>query len=299
MEFITSRKINNTLYQLNEIITEQMIMHMYLVVGKDKAALIDTGYGLSGELRNVVESITDKPVEVLLTHSDPDHAGGAAQFDKIYMSEKERKLLDAGSISPKVRLANAAAVCHDEDRMKYFEEHMVKADTFSFEPIADGQIFDLGGIQLEAIAFPGHTEGSTCFWNEKDNYCLVGDAVANVHSPVLFFAKCTPLTVYEQNLHHFLDKVGEDCDLYSGHNQEKLEKEMYPEIFTEISEILSGDTANDKPYLPPFLTPLIEKAPSPEAADALKKQALGDTMPMEHTHPGYLASIKYNANKLR
>lgn len=297
MEYITSRKISDTLYQLNEIVADGFVMHMYLVIGEKKAALIDTGYGLSGQLRDKVESITDKPVEVLLTHSDPDHAGGAAQFDEICMSEKERKLLEGGSINPKARLANAKAVCHDEERMKYYEEHMVKADTFAFKPITDGQIFDLGGEQLEAIDFPGHTPGSVCFWNQKENYCLVGDAVANVHSPVLFFPKCLPLTTYRDNLHHFLNKVGEDCDLYSGHNEKKLEKEMYPEIFTEIDEILGGDTADDQPYLPPFINSTSD-IPAP-VMEVMKKKVLGDAKPMEHSHPGYLATIKYNANKLQ
>lgn len=298
MEFITSRKINNRLYQLNELITDQIVMHMYLVVGNERAALIDTGYGLSGQLRNVVESITNKPVIVLLSHSDPDHAGAAAQFDEIYMSEKEKTLLDAGSISQKVRLGNAQAVVHDPKRMDYFKKNLVKAETFSFKPLEDGQLFDLGGVTLEAIAFPGHTAGSFCFWNEKENYCLVGDSVANVASPILFFTKCLPLSVYKDNLHKFLDKVGEDCDIYTGHNEEKLDKKLFPEIFAEINEILAGDTENDEPYLPPFLKPVVEQAPSPEAGAAITKQVLGDTKAMEHKHPGYTATIKYNANKL-
>lgn len=56
----------------------------YLVVGSERAVLIDTGCGI-GDLRSFVEQLTDKPVTVLLTHGHLDHAPGAVQFDEVYM----------------------------------------------------------------------------------------------------------------------------------------------------------------------------------------------------------------------
>ena len=58
--------------------------YMYLVVGEEKAALIDTGMGFPG-LRQLVERLTDKPVMVLNTHGHLDHIGGNDEFDCIYL----------------------------------------------------------------------------------------------------------------------------------------------------------------------------------------------------------------------
>jgi len=304
MEIITTRKLTDSLYQINEIISENAIVHMYLVVGDEKAALVDSGYGLSGDLDQVVRRITDKPVICLLTHSDPDHAGSAALFDEIYMNEKEKPLLDAGSIAPLARFATIKAMCDDQKKKDYIKNHMVKANTFSFRPVEDGQIFQLGNLELEAIHLPGHTEGSMCFWNRKENYCLVGDSVANVHSPVLFFKKCTSLEEYRNNFLSFIDKVGMDCALYSGHNEEKIEMQVLKEIPILCEDILNGQNQFDTPYVPPFLeeapadAPLKDKLVSKISGKIVGKMNLGDAIPMEHTRPGFLASIKYNENKI-
>jgi glyoxylase-like metal-dependent hydrolase (beta-lactamase superfamily II) len=55
-----------------------------LVIGREKAALIDTGCGI-GSLRPAVEAVTDKPVIVINTHTHPDHLGGNREFEEIAM----------------------------------------------------------------------------------------------------------------------------------------------------------------------------------------------------------------------
>ena len=91
------------------------------------------------------------------------------------------------------------------------------------------------------------------FWNREENYCLVGDVVANVHSPVMFFQKCRPLEDYKDNLNRFNAKVGEDCQRYTGHNVMALSKEIISEILSLCDDVLAGKTQNDIPYMPPFL----------------------------------------------
>lgn len=53
---------------------------IYLVEGKEKAAVIDTGAGF-GNLKHVIETLTDLPYVVLNTHGHVDHAGGNHAFE--------------------------------------------------------------------------------------------------------------------------------------------------------------------------------------------------------------------------
>ena len=54
----------------------------YLVLGSEKAALVDTGTGI-GDIRRAVEELTDLPVVVVLTHEHYDHVAGAWRFEEI------------------------------------------------------------------------------------------------------------------------------------------------------------------------------------------------------------------------
>lgn len=304
MEIITTRKLSDNLYQLSENIASDVAVQMYLVTGTEKAALIDTGYGLSGDLDQVVKTLTDRPVICLLTHCDPDHAGSAALFDDIRMSGKDQALMDNGSLAQLGRFGTAQAMCDDEERVKYFKKHMVKTKKFAYQNIEDGEIFDLGGGQLTAISFPGHTEGSMCFWNQAEGYCLVGDAVANVNSPVLFFKKCRSLEEYKEGLIQFIGKVGPDCRLYSGHNADALSKSLISEILELCDDVLAGKTEGDAPYTPPFMKEapenagIVEKIKTKLIDEVVSRKELGDAVPMEHTRSGFTASIKYNAKKI-
>lgn len=304
VEIVRVKQISESLYMLNEHLTETISMTMMLVVGKERGAIIDTGYGLSGDLSKAIKRITSKPVICLLTHSDPDHAGGAALFDNIYMSNKEQRLLEGGSINPFVRYQTAKSFIKDKETIRYIKTNMVKAKTFHYTNVKDGDMFDLGGCVLEAISFPGHTEGSMCFFNRQENYCVVGDAVANVNSPVLFFDKCLPLEVYKHNLIKFSERVGHDCDLYAGHSQEALPKTIISEILILCDEILAGNTKDDVPYTPPFMLPppkdagIIRRIMGTIGNKIASKKLINGAVPMEHKHPGYVTSIKYNQKKI-
>ena len=57
---------------------------MYLIIGPEKAMLIDTSFGL-GNLKGLVDEISNgKPVILANTHCSCDHSYGNCQFDKAY-----------------------------------------------------------------------------------------------------------------------------------------------------------------------------------------------------------------------
>ena len=57
---------------------------MFLLIGSERALLIDCGMGI-GDLRGAVEMLTDKPVTVVLSHGHVDHTGNARQFSEVWL----------------------------------------------------------------------------------------------------------------------------------------------------------------------------------------------------------------------
>jgi glyoxylase-like metal-dependent hydrolase (beta-lactamase superfamily II) len=54
-------------------------VNTYLVIGRDRAALIDSGLGV-GDLRAEIGTLTSLPCTVLNTHYHWDHVGGNSFF---------------------------------------------------------------------------------------------------------------------------------------------------------------------------------------------------------------------------
>ena len=63
---------------------EDGFVRFFLLIGEDKAALIDSG-AMCKDALQLAKKITDKEVILVNTHGDGDHTSGTACFDKIYM----------------------------------------------------------------------------------------------------------------------------------------------------------------------------------------------------------------------
>jgi len=70
-------------------------VHSYLVIGAERAALIDTGLGV-GNVKAVVSQLTDLPIQVITTHAHWDHIGGHRFFDTISIHHADKKWLSDG-----------------------------------------------------------------------------------------------------------------------------------------------------------------------------------------------------------
>lgn len=45
------------------------------------------------------------------------------------------------------------------------------------EPVTDGEVFDVGGVRLQAVATPGHTADSVCYLLAQDQILFTGDTI--------------------------------------------------------------------------------------------------------------------------
>ena len=54
---------------------------------------------------------------------------------------------------------------------------MVADKPFKYGFLKDGEKIDLGGVELEVVAFPGHSPGSVAFLDRRDNVAFTGDEI--------------------------------------------------------------------------------------------------------------------------
>ena len=215
----------------------------YLIEGSERAVLIDTGCGI-GDLKSYVESLTDKPCVVLLSHGHLDHAPGAVQFEKVFMSIKDHEMAKMHS-DPQIRYGFAVSI--DGGKNYTFEDMLPAEEPARYNDLNDGDVFDLGGYTVEVLACPGHTMGSMTFLMEKERILLTGDAC---NPRTLVFGPAAPgLASYERSLRSLLEKTAGRYDsvLISHGVGQVASRRMVEENLEIISEIRAG-TAENLPF---------------------------------------------------
>lgn len=142
----------------------------YLIEGSERAALIDTGYGI-GDLKGYIESLTDKPYEVFITHGHVDHASGAGQFPTVRMN-----LADVETHARHCTVEFRMEMIKQHTALKVDEADFVPQRTAPFTPLNDGDTVDLGGVTLRWVHVPGHTRGTMAVLIEEERTIMLGDA---------------------------------------------------------------------------------------------------------------------------
>lgn len=150
--------------------------HSYLVIGHEKAALIDTGLGVAN-IRTVVTKLTHLPIQVLTTHAHWDHIGGHRYFNHFGVHELEKDWI-SGKFPIPLQIVKANLTkepCKfppdfDADRYTVFQG---KPDLI----LHDGDTVDLGGRSLEVLHTPGHSPGHVCIYERSTGYLFSGDLI--------------------------------------------------------------------------------------------------------------------------
>lgn len=286
MDIYEYRQIKDSLWAVGERMSGEKgsptgALWIYVVTGSKRAAVIDSGMGITKELRTVCEKITDKPMDCYLTHGHPDHAGGASLFDEVYMAPEDEVDFPWALPAAK-RLGDLEHFARgDQKLVSYCREHMIQDAAFSYKPIRDGARIDLGGTVLEVISVPGHTPGSLCFLNRKEGYICTGDACGD-HQ--MFGASSTTVAVYKESLLRLLTLLPEGVEMYGGHNSSAKSAETVRSMIQACQEVLDGKTGGDTPHKPMFK----------EQIEEYKTRKM-----LVHQRADGKASLVYNAANIR
>jgi pimeloyl-ACP methyl ester carboxylesterase/glyoxylase-like metal-dependent hydrolase (beta-lactamase superfamily II) len=210
----------------------------YLIIGEESALLFDTGNGI-GDIRAIVDQLTDKPVRVLNSHSHFDHIGGNYQFENILSPSTAFSIEKAlGDDSDSVKMeASADALCVDLPAGVTASSHHIEPYSITSR-VRDGDMIDLGGRELEVILTPGHTDDSVALLDKKAGLLWTGDSF--YAGPIWLFFPETDLAAYEQSIDRLLVLVPGLKALLPAHNIPMIDPAKLLEIQRALKLILEG-----------------------------------------------------------
>ncbi len=239
-------------------ISEFHLVNAFLVEGKERAALIDTGCGI-GNLAQIVRELTDKPLIVLITHGHFDHNGGVFEFpgSTIYQHPA-----DACQREQTMKMIENLAGCRDENKLRAYYitsrapircpeldvHELLKLvptektpETYDWQPMVDGTEFDLGGRVLKVVHTPGHSDGEVSILDKTSRTLFSGDT-ANVgiilmrqpDNDTALIKICNQTMVKLWALEADYDKLG------VGHDAVTIDKQIVKDYLDLTTGLLDG-----------------------------------------------------------
>jgi len=234
-------------------------VYCYLLVGTEKALLIDTAYG-EGNLRMFVEEITDKPVIVTNTHGHFDHTGGNPWWDEAWMSEESSK---------------DAKVAFGDEMQKRFDTMPYPDYTINF--IDENTVFNLGGGRMvRVVPIPAHHLGSVAFIDSASRYLFTGDELEA--GQVLMFLsdedQSNRIAMHKTNMEKLISLENLYDAVCPAHNGTPINKK-YIYDFLELDKQLLANTQIIMPTLAGFGFPPVLDGTGPFSGDIKRAQYSG------------------------
>lgn len=142
--------------------------NMYLLVGSERTALIDTGTGFAVDatIDSLKKHLGGRKLDiVILTHRHYDHVGGLRGIIREFSP-----VLYAGP-------DDAAPLREGDSESTLGTKFGGSIDPMEVIDFCEGDRIDLGGHVLRSIYTPGHTIGSICVLDEVTGSLFSGDTV--------------------------------------------------------------------------------------------------------------------------
>lgn len=215
----------------------------YLIVGSQKALLIDTGWG-TVDLKSIVESLTPLPLIVANTHGHLDHIYGNFQFQEVFIKEEDAMLISFDYTKEK-----------RESILKRFGEPILPSgmtleDWLNIKPqkssfLNDVKYFDLGDRRIETIDIPGHTKGSIAFLDRKERLLFSGDSILSA-SVFLHFNLSTKLDVYQKSVDQLIALSDSFDFIYPSHPAAPIDPSFLHKLKRAVEQIIQGEVVGEK-----------------------------------------------------
>jgi len=173
----------------------------YLLVGQDRALLIDAGSTTTHDIHRAISPITTLPVTVIPSHLHFDHTNGLKFFRSI-------ALIDL----PETRGRARSGVVH-LGRYQYLGWSPTSFRVTQW--IEPGQWIDLGGRKVQVLSTPGHTTNSVSIWEPEARRLFTGDLA--YPTSLYAFLPDSSLSTYVATLDRLSATLPSDTRIYGAH----------------------------------------------------------------------------------
>lgn len=237
-DFAKADEIKNGVVWINEPHHFEDV-YSYLVQGKNKDLLIDTGMGIK-PIYPLLEQIRDPLKELLVanTHWHFDHIGGNYEFEEVFIpdNQSEKDGVNGGWTKQMMdEYYFSDGFGHNKNTRPYPSTFNLK--NFSIKGYSNvkplpGQ-FDLGNRIIRVINTPGHTQGSISFFDETYGLLFPGDTL--YEGPLYIFDD------KESSPDQYLTSLLEISKLpikiiHPGHNHSDTKN--FPNLIPEVIDLL-------------------------------------------------------------
>ena len=211
-------KLDENTYGIDSFYGSPLHSCVYLVGDSGEYALIDCGTALSAVyILCALErlNIDPKAVKYILpTHVHLDHAGGAGVLckdmseAKVYVHPRgHRHLIDP------TRLVQGSVVIYGEHMMKFAVGDTQPVPEERCLALEDGQVLEVGKLNLLTQFTPGHAKHHCGFFEEKNSNYFTGDVLGNSYEMMtrngksLMFLCSAPVDYDGDEWKNSLDKI--------------------------------------------------------------------------------------------
>lgn len=194
-------------------------VNLYLVLGQERAALVDSGMGL-GDIREACAELTDLPIVNLCSHSHWDHVCGSYLFAERLIHPLERHRLDEDYEVEGVTRFRAAPATGDA---------------------TEGAVVDLGGRTLTIWHTPGHSPGHVSYRDSATGYLFCADTC---------YAGTMWMQTEDANLDHWrasLERIAasEVTALLGGHEEPVQPRALAGDVLAALDIALAGRSESE------------------------------------------------------
>lgn len=197
---------------------EQEIVRCFLIVGQQRALLLDTG-AEACDLMGMIREITPLPLVVLNTHGDGDHTANNNQFRDIHAHPDEFATI------------------------RRFRPDL----TSTLHPITALSAFDLGDRVLHVIETPGHTPGSICLLDRKNRILFSGDTLS--YGPVFLCGEHRDIHTYRETLVKLMTMGGFDT-IYPCHSTCPVSLSVISALLAAVDGAMDGSIPPEPSDIP-------------------------------------------------
>jgi glyoxylase-like metal-dependent hydrolase (beta-lactamase superfamily II) len=213
----------------------------YLIVGTDRALLFDTGMGID-DIRAVTDQLTRLPVDVLNSHTHPDHIGDNWEFERVLGLDTQYTRDNSGGYVH-------AAVAHEvtPDHFCAPLPHGFDTATYRTRPfritqtVADGSVIALGDRRLEVLHIPGHAPDAIALLDTQHGELFTGDTF--YEGPIYVFAPGADFAAFTQSAERLAILTPRLRKLLTAHNVAVSDPVLLLQLRDAVRAIASGTVA--------------------------------------------------------